>query len=223
MSRQLAFNLPLRAAHGRDDFYVSAANAQALDSLDAWRDWPGSKMVLIGPPASGKTHLAHVWRDQTTAQIVAAARLADADIAALGAEKAVVIEDCEFLPRYPGAEQALFHLHNMLATQRAALLMTAATAPRDWGLLLPDLASRVLAAPVTRLDAPDDALLAAVLVKLFADRQITITPALIAYLLPRMDRSFAAARLLVATLDAEALARGTGVTRALAATVLDKC
>jgi chromosomal replication initiation ATPase DnaA len=178
-------------------------------------------MVLVGPPASGKTHLAHVWAESTGASLHAAPSLATADIATLGAAPAVVIEDCETLPQTVGAQEALFHLHNMLAAKGSALLLTAAIAPRDWGLTLPDLTSRVQAASVTRLDGPDDALLSAVLVKLFADRQITVSPALVAYLLPRMDRSFAAARLLVADLDAAALARGTGVTRALAATVLD--
>jgi chromosomal replication initiation ATPase DnaA len=219
---QLAFDLPFRAALGRGDFFVSATNAQALAALDGWQDWPGAKMVLVGPAAAGKTHLAHVWAEITGAVLHSATTLASADIATLATAPAVVIEDCEALPHHKGSQTALFHLHNMLATRRAPLLMTAATAPRDWGLTLPDLASRVQAAPLTRLDAPDDALLAAVLIKLFADRQISVTPALIAYLLPRMERSFDAARALVATLDGAALARGTGVTRALAATVLDK-
>ncbi|WP_022702984.1 DnaA ATPase domain-containing protein [Pseudorhodobacter ferrugineus] len=221
MTQQLAFDLPHRTARGREDFFVSSTNAQALAALDAWRTWPGSKMVLTGPPAAGKTHLAHVWAAASGAQVHAASTLDHADIPTLATQPAVVIEDCETLGSDPIAQTALFHLHNMLAATGAALLMTAATAPRDWGFTLPDLASRVQAAPVTRLDPPDDALLSAVLVKLFADRQITVTPALIAYVLPRMDRSFAAARALVAALDTAALARGTGVTRALAATVLD--
>ncbi|MGO4909008.1 DnaA ATPase domain-containing protein [Pseudorhodobacter sp. W20_MBD10_FR17] len=223
MTRQLIFDLPHRTALGREDFYISATNAQALAALDAWRDWPGGKMVLVGPPAAGKTHLAHVWASASgnSATLHPASKLASADIAALGAQPAVVIEDCETLPLHPGAQEALFHLHNMLAAKGAALLMTAASAPRDWGLTLADLKSRVQAASVTRLEAPDDALLSAVLIKLFSDRQITVSPALIAYLLPRMERSFAAARALVAKLDGEALARGTGVSRALAASMLD--
>lgn len=221
MSQQLAFDLPFRAALGRGDFFVSATNAQALAALEAWHVWPGSKMVLIGPPAAGKTHLAHVWAEMTRASLHASASLAVADLPHIAQSPAVVIEDCEALGADPAAQTALFHLHNMLATKATPLLMTAACAPRDWGLSLADLASRVQAAPVTRLDPPDDALLAAVLVKLFSDRQITVPPALIAYLLPRMERSFDAARALVAELDAAALARGCGVTRSLAATVLD--
>ena len=221
MTQQLAFDLPFRAALGRGDFFVSATNAQALAALEAWHDWPGAKMVLTGPPAAGKTHLAHVWADLTGATLHFAADLAGADVPQIAQSPAVVVEDCEALGPDSAAQTALFHLHNMLAAKATPLLMTAACAPRDWGLTLPDLASRVQAAPLTKLEAPDDALLAAVLVKLFADRQISITPALVTYLLPRMERSFDAARALVAQLDAAALARGCGVTRSLAATVLD--
>ncbi len=222
MTRQLAFALPLRAALGREDFFVSATNAQALAALDAWRDWPRGKMVLIGPPGAGKTHLAHVWADMTDAQIISAADLAQADLAGLAQRGPVVVEDCTALAHSAAGQEALFHLHNMLAAKDAPLLMTAITAPRDWGLTLPDLASRVQAASVARLDPPDDALLSAVLIKLFSDRQITVAPALVAYLLPRMERSFDAARALVARLDAEALSRGCAVSRSLAASLLDK-
>lgn len=221
MSHQLAFDLPYRTALGREDFFVSAANAQALAVLDDWRGWPGSKMVLTGPAASGKTHLAHVWAEAAGALIHPAQSLAQADIAALGSSDAIVVEDCQNLAQYPGTQEAMFHLHNMLAARKRPLLMTAATAPRDWGLTLADLASRVQAAGLTRLEAPDDALLSALVVKLFADRQISVSPPLVAYLLPRMERSFDAARALVAELDALALAKGCGVTRALAATLLD--
>ncbi|EKD60761.1 MAG: chromosomal replication initiator, DnaA, partial [uncultured bacterium] len=93
--------------------------------------------------------------------------------------------------------------------------------PRDWGVRLPDLLSRLQAASIAQLHAPDDALLSAVLIKLFADRQIAVPPNLIPYLVQRMDRSFAAAHDLVATLDAHALQRGRPVTRALAAELLD--
>ena len=75
--------------------------------------------------------------------------------------------------------------------------------------------------PIARLEAPDDALLAAVLAKLLADRQITPPATLIPYLLPRMERSIAAARALVAALDARSLASQRPVSRQLAAEVLD--
>ncbi len=216
MTGQLAFDLPTRTAYLRADFFASPANAAALAAITTDL-WPQGRMILTGPPGSGKTHLARLWAAENDGTVIASADLATADLPAL-AQGPVVIEDADTLP--PTAQTALFHLHNMLNAARP-LLITAASPPRDWGLTLPDLASRMQAMPITRIDAPDDALLAAVLVKLFADRQITVAPNLITYLIPRMDRSLHAVALLVAGLDARALALARPVTRALAAEYLD--
>lgn len=204
----------------RDEFFVSPANALALAAVDGWRDWPGAKMLLVGPKGSGKTHLTQIWAVQTGAPVVAGAELAAQDLPGLAAGGAVAVEDAEAVAGRPDGEAALFHLHNLLGTG-GRLLLTATTPPRDWGLILPDLMSRMQAAPITRLEAPDDALLQAVLVKLFADRQISVPANLIPYLVARMPRSIGAARALVAALDARALAEGRPVTRTLAAQVLD--
>jgi len=216
----MAFDLPLRAAYGREDYFVSPGNALVLAVLEGWQAWPSGKMLLVGPGGAGKTHLAHVWAAATGAIILRGADLALTDLGALPA-RAVVVDDAPAVAGTPGAEAALFHLHNLQAAARQPLLLTAATAPRDWGLALPDLASRMQATPLTRLEAPDDALLTAVLVKLFNDRQLTVSPQLVGYLVSRMDRSFEAARSLVAALDARALAQGRPITRALAAEMLD--
>ena len=215
MIRQLAFALPNSEAMTREDFFVAPSNALALQTVEGWQDWPGRKLLLIGPEGAGKSHLAHVWAALSGAVIVAGHDLARTDVAAL-AGKPVAVEDAD---RIGPAEAQLFHLHN-LATSGAALLLTARTPPRDWGLGLPDLISRMQATQIARLEAPDDALLSAVLVKLFADRQVAVPSNLIPYLISRMPRSIGAARALVADLDARALAAGRPITRALAGEVL---
>lgn len=218
MIRQLAFDLPNVSAMTRADFFVSPSNAVALQVVEGWQDWPGAKLVLVGPEGSGKSHMAQVWADLAGAVVLEAAELADVDLAPLAGTN-VVVEDADRLP--PEAEAALFHLHN-LVTEGGALLLTAKSPPRDWGLALPDLISRMQAAPVARLEAPDDALLSAVLIKLFADRQVAVPPNLIPYLVSRMPRSIGAARALVVALDAQALAEARPITRHLAGDVLDR-
>lgn len=220
MTRQLAFDLPSQPGLTREAFFVAPSNAMALAALDGWAQWPGGKMTLCGPEGAGKTHLAHIWAVESGAVMVAGRDLAAADVPGLAARGAVVVEDAEAVAGDAGAEAALFHLHN-LVVPGGRLLVTAASPPRDWGLALPDLASRMQAAALTRLDPPDDALLQAVLVKLFSDRQIVVPPNLIPYLVSRMPRSIGAARRLVGVLDARGLALGRAVTRALAAEVLD--
>ncbi len=217
MIRQLAFDLPSAEAMTRADFFVAASNALALQTVEDWQNWPGRKLLLVGPEGAGKTHLTHVWAALADAVILPAESLATADIASLTG-RAIAVEDAD---RIGAAEAQLFHLHN-LATTTGALLLTARTPPRDWGLRLPDLISRMQATPIARLDPPDDALLSAVLVKLFADRQVAVPSNLIPYLVSRMPRSIGAARALVAALDAAALAQGRPITRALAGEVLDR-
>lgn len=206
MPRQLVLDLPFRAAMGRADFFVCESNAVAVAGLDGWHGWPGGKMLLIGPPGSGKTHLAHVFAAQTGARILSAADLPGHDVAALAEGEALVVEDADCIAGRPEAEEALFHLHNACADRRVALLVTAATPPARWDLTLPDLASRMQQAGQLTLSPPDDALMAAVLVKLSADRQLALTPALVAHILPRIERSLDYVQRFVVALDAEALA-----------------
>ncbi|MEM9342290.1 MAG: chromosomal replication initiator DnaA [Pseudomonadota bacterium] len=215
---QLTFDLPVREARGREDFFVAPSNATAVAALEAWQEWPLGKMVLTGPKGSGKTHLAHVWVQMTGGVLTAADAVTTEAVPALAKAGHVVAEDAD---RGELDERALFHLHNALAEASGALLLTARAAPRDWRLALPDLLSRVSAASVARLDAPDDTLLQAVILKQFADRQVTVTPDLIDWLLARIERSFDAASRAVEALDSAALAKGRPVTRALAREVLD--
>ncbi len=221
MNRQLAFDLPAPPALRREDFFAAPSNALALRVLEGWAHWPGGKQALAGPPGSGKTHLAHIWAADAGAVLLPGAALAGADIAGLAARGRVAVEDAAEVAGDPRAERALLHLHNLVLAEGGRLLLTDAAAPARWPVDLPDLASRLAATPAVALAPPDDTLLAAVLVKLFADRQLNVPAALIPWMVARMERSLAAARTLVARIDARALAEGRPVTRALAAAVLD--
>ncbi|MFV2001423.1 MAG: chromosomal replication initiator DnaA [Paracoccaceae bacterium] len=223
MAQQLAFDLPSRAALSREDFFVSQGNAQAVAAIEGWAGWPDGKLVLSGAHGAGKTHLVHVWAQLAGARIVAARDLASLDPARLVADSGrVAVEDIDAVVGARGAEVALFHLHNLIVASGGALLMSCVQPPGRLGFALPDLQSRLQGGALAVLAPPDDALLAAVLVKLFADRQIVVSPGVIGYLVSRMGRSFAAAQTLVAALDAAALSERRAVTKALAAPVLDK-
>lgn len=211
MAQQLTFDLPLRPAMGRDDFFVSDANAGAVAQIDGWRDWPQAKLVLCGAAGAGKTHLAHVWAEQAGAQIVAARDVAS-NVEALSDATALVVEDadtiCEDHSPFRGErEEGLFHLHNALAHRQAPLLITARTPPSRWGIELPDLASRMAQAGMATLNPPDDALLMAVMMKRAFDRKLPLTPNILTYAAPRLERSFAAADAFIARVDALALSQ----------------
>ena len=221
MAQQLSFDLPVKPALGRGDFMVAPSNAVALSMIEATDSWVGAKLVLSGPTGAGKTHLAHVWAGMTGGQIVQAGDLETRDIPSL-ATTPVVVEDVPLIRADQAGQTALFHLHNLMQEHRHPLLMTGTGEPRHWGMSLPDLQSRIDAAGVAMLDAPDDTLLAAVLAKLFADRQLMPRADVIPYLILRIERSFAAARSTVAALDHACLERHAPLTRALAGQVLDK-
>ena len=215
--RQLALALAFDESFARDDFLVGPANAAALDLVERWPDWPARAMVLVGPEGSGKSHLASIWAERSGARFVAARGLGHAGVPGQLATGALVLED---LREGECEERAVFHLLNLAREDEAYVLITAQSPPTGWKTSLADLASRLRALPVVTLASPDDDLLRAVLVKLFADRRLAVDEGLIAYLTSRMERSFAAARSLVALLDREALRQKRPLTRALAAELM---
>jgi chromosomal replication initiation ATPase DnaA len=213
-SGQIPIPLDHRPQLGRDDFIVSPSNRAALELIERWPGWPTALVVLVGPPGSGKSHLVHIWREQSGAvEHGMGAALPDPLPAAIFIDN---------LDMQTIDEPGLFHLINGMAETGGHLLVTARTPVTDWGVGLPDLLSRLRLATPGHLDTPDDSLLRQVLVKLFADRQLLVDRAVIDYLLKRMERSLEAARLLVEEIDREALVENRRISRALAAQVHER-
>lgn len=217
-SSQIPLDLPVTSADARDDLIVSPANAFAVDFLDAWPNWPGPVAVLRGPAGSGKTHMARVWAEMAGAPVMSARDIDRFEREPVAADN-IVIEDAR---AGAIAETALFHVLNHVRGAGGHCLITSRQLPGEWRVALPDLVSRLRAAQLVELAAPDDALLRQVMVKLFADRQVSVDPGVVDYVARRMERSLAAAGALVAEMDREALARNRRVTRAVAAAALEK-
>lgn len=206
-ARQLALDWPHRSALAREDFMVAASNEAAVAWLDAWPEWPSYGLVVHGPEASGKTHLAQAWRARSGA-------VAPTDELA---GRAWVLEDAD---RRAPDETAFFHLLNRVAEARGHILITARVPPARWSLRLPDLASRLRALPAVALGAPDETLVEAVLVKHFADRQLRVGPETVRYVADRLERSLAQVAKVSEALDKAALAQGRAVSVPLARAVL---
>ena len=214
---QLTFDLPHRAALGAEDFLVSDCNRAAVKLIDAWPQWSDQVQLLIGPPASGKTHLARVWQALSGARALSPDKLRMDFVDGMEAGTPLVVEDAD---RTACEEKALFHLVNLARENRLFVLLTARCAPIRWRLLLPDLLSRLNAVPAVEIGPPDEALIRTVMLKHFADRQLDIDPKVLTYLSLHVDRSLAAAAAAVAAIDRAALATGRKISRQLVSEVL---
>jgi chromosomal replication initiation ATPase DnaA len=214
--RQLPLDLVHPEGRTRDHLVVTDANQAAVALIDRWPDWPSPVIVLAGPTGSGKSHLGTIWREMSGAVAVDRRRIDEAVVSADSGE-ALFIDDAD-----AGGldETGLFHAINAVRTAGSYLLLTARRFPTAWSVTLPDLASRLKAAATVEIREPDDVLLAGVIAKLFADRQVDVEPHVVQYLVRRIERSLATAIGVVDRLDKAALEQKTRITRALAAEVV---
>lgn len=217
MAKQLLFDLPVRTAQGRDDFIVSRCNERAIAMIDAWPAWPDMAVCLVGPCASGKSHMMAIWAEKSGAVIVHGTDLREATLEPLLEVDVIAIDDAEGVED----EAALFHLYNSLKGRGGHLLLAAEQAPARWALQLPDLQSRLATAHVVEVEAADDDLLKGLLAKLFRDRQMAVPEEVLTYLVPRIERSFAAVSGLVDRLDRLSMTEQRKISIPLARDVLD--
>jgi chromosomal replication initiation ATPase DnaA len=216
-SEQLPLAFTHDAASGRDDLLISDRLSAAVAIVDAWPNWPSPVVILAGPVGSGKSHLASIWRERSEARDIHPTAGSGAAMAA--ADGPVIFEDVD---RQGFDDTELFHVINSVRENGTSLMMTTRLWPMSWPVTLPDLLSRLKAATVVEIGEPDEELLAQVIVKLFADRQLYIDDKLVLYIVNRMERSLNAAQTIVERLDRLALARGTKITRPLVAEVLNE-
>lgn len=218
-SERLQLLLPFRHEPGYDsrDFVAAASNQEAMTWLDI--DWPERRLALWGPAGCGKSHLLHIWMEQTGGQMLAGQTLADEtlrNLACVPENGALALDDADTV----ASEPLLLHLLNTARDRGLRILLSGRTPPSRWPVRLPDLSSRLRAITAVEIGPPGDDLLAALLMRLLSDRQLSVAQAVQDWLLTRLPRSPAALRQAVVRLDRTSLTFGTPITRSLAARVL---
>lgn len=214
---QFTLDLDRPADYSPSAFARAPGNEAAVRLIEQWPDWPAPAACIVGPAASGKSHLGMMWRERARARAIALSALQASDIEG-GLTEPLWIDrhnDEAF------DEDVLFHTLNLAREEEGSILITARTAPAKWKVALPDLASRLKAVPVVEIGGPDEGLVEAVLIKRFTDLGIDAEPAVMRYLLARMERSYGAIAAVVEAFGRQTLAAQRRASVPLAAQVLE--
>jgi chromosomal replication initiation ATPase DnaA len=214
---QIAFNFAPHPYFGREDFMVSACNNEAVQMIDSWPEWPFFAICLYGPNGCGKTHLSRIFSDKVSVMthypykipcINAAKINMDTPFKLFKQNPCLIIEDLDENIH----QEALFHLYNLYRNEGGNILFTALQAPARMHFSLPDLQSRLNIVPAVAIGEPDDEMLSALILKLFNDRQLIVSPEIITYMLNNMQRSFSYCNKLVEEIDNISLARKRAIS-----------
>ncbi len=217
---QIPIQFENRPALDLEDYIVTKCNIEAVSMIDSWPDWPFFAICIYGDEGCGKTHLANVFSNLVLSKepglgkvlIYQASEITKEKVEYLvldDKKKCIIIENAD-LANFD--EDAMFHLYNNFRSDGGFILFTAKTAPSRWRLRLPDLKSRLNIMPMIEIKEPDDELLSMLIVKLFIDRQVQITPDVISYLVKNIERSFKYVRKIVEEIDKYSLAKKRAIT-----------
>lgn len=203
---QLPFEFAHRPYMSKDDFIKAPCNAEALDMIEMWPQWPAFALCIYGPERCGKTHLAHIFSETVaikTNRPYPLPRLDAKDVDFDLPPQLFARSNCLIIEHLNGQinEEALFHLFNLYRNQGGFILFTALQPPARMNFRLPDLQSRLNMLPAIGISEPDDELLSALIIKLFMDRQITVSLDVVNYILVNMQRSFTYVHRLVKEID----------------------
>lgn len=199
MTEQLVFDLPHRAAYGREKFWVAPCNQEAITWIDRYPNWPAHALLIYGPAGSGKTHLASLFCD-TLIQ----AKDLDANFRPTF-QKKMVVENLHELTD----EEALLHLFNFVSEMGGDLLLTSREIPN---FTLPDLQSRLNMISKAEIMMPDESVIRAVAGKAFKDRHILVDDTVLDYLSMHLTRSFSLLQQVIERADKLSLEAGRKIT-----------
>jgi chromosomal replication initiation ATPase DnaA len=202
---QMTFQFDPTPNYSGANFIVADSNRAPFDAVHSWPNWPAPAVILVGPKGVGKTHLLELWSLHAASAQCRVSDLREDFNPTRYALRPVALDDADQVTGQIGRERALLHLYNLAMQNKQTFLMTASSYPQQWGLLLPDLASRLRAAVVIEIAQPDEELMRQLYLKLFADRQLQVSAPVIDWLLARMERSAVTAQQIVAAIDQTAL------------------
>jgi chromosomal replication initiation ATPase DnaA len=210
MPKQTTLDFQHSNNYDKNNFLPSGCNQLAFDWINKFPNWNDQKISIVyGNKGCGKTHLGKIWQDKANALSVNKESNLEEVLQRLSIGENILIDDCDQIKD----DKFLYNLYNTSKEVASGfILMTASSRPMDWGIELADAKSRIISLNAIVINEPDDFLLSGILVKLFADRQLIITPEVLNYLLLRMERSFSGAISLVEGIDKLSLEKKRNIT-----------
>lgn len=223
--KQLPLGIVFNPAYRMEDFYPSKKVMPILKLFNDVSLWKSHCLIIYGSSGAGKTHLCHIFKEilinnkvSDNVLIEEGSSLNSLHIADMvKAAKYIALDNIENIED----ETTLLHLFNFSKENGGKLLLTSQCPPNRLHFKLPDLTSRIMTATALEIPEPDDETITAVIVKLFADRQMSISEEALSYLLPRIERSFKTIRILVEKADTLSLSEKKGITVPLLKKVID--
>lgn len=202
---QLILPLKVDTSYEESTFIVADSNKEAYMHVQSWPKWSAHGVIIYGNDGAGKTHLSEIWRNRTNSiQVDLKGNLADQ----LSTGSCVVLDDIDIR----SFERELFHLYNYLKENSGYFILTLKAPVLEYKIDLPDLRSRLLSLPQFEIKEPSDDLLKLISMKVFADHQLRVSPAVIDYIIPRIERSFSALRKLLNTAIHESQSKKKPIT-----------
>lgn len=183
-SQQLLLDLSFHKEYSRENLVIGTSNEQAVKYIDAWPDWPSPYAAIIGEEGCGKTHLGHIWQEKSQALWVDPTALPNLDL--VYSSQHIVIDGGNIIKD----EDWLFHVYNIAFERQSSILILDSIPPTQWTIRLADLKSRLRTFVCLPVTLPDDAMLQALLIKLFYETSLRPNQEVIDYLLKRMPRSY---------------------------------
>jgi len=215
ITKQLALPLSFRNVKNHSNFILNKVNEVALSLIDEFNDIKKFKkkfnfpvLILYGPPGSGKTHLAYIYKEITNAKFIKKLSNINLDEVKLG--KSFIFDDFDKIESLD--ENFFIHFFNEISVNLGSLLITTSKPPNEINFSLSDLESRINSCISTKIELPDDDFLFSILVKELSDKKIFLNDKLCLYIIKRIKRNYKAISLFAETLDIMSLENKTKIT-----------
>ena len=215
---QLTFQFPFSKKYFEQDFFVSTNNFSAFKLIESWPNWPGKWLNIFGENGSGKTHLSKILEKKyKRTKLVDARKVSNKIIEDLNIIDCLIIDNFE-----NNIEEDLFYsILNQSKLLENYILINSRVSINKNNFILKDLISRVKSFIFIGIELPTDDLLKVFISKILSDKQISINPKLLNFIINNVERSYEKMFKFLKELDELSLSTGKSININLIKKVLE--